>query len=240
MKWLNEHPFVTSIIGIAALLTAIVSIMKAFLEGERTWPGFKKVFGRFVWNVTVFIHGPWTVTRGLHELSVEVKSQGRALASHGCAIADLKREMMNNGGDSMKDIVMLLRADFRSRVSQRSYPYFMFDGASRMVGSSMGLSKLLGGVRTEQLQGLGWRRWLFNEDQSLFIEGMERAIRDRSGFRLVARMVNEQGDRIGAWEWYGDVIVPNPSSPLNFLGVVRPADAQAQQVAESMGFVYPS
>jgi PAS domain S-box-containing protein len=255
---IEQHPFVSFLLLLSVIVAAVVGIMSNIVEGRSKWRQFREIVGKALWLGLLPLHAPWTVTRAMvridgkvERIGVEAKERDRDrkmeieaiqldLRKQAREFQKIAKEMTNNGGESLKDVVTLLRADFKQRILHRTYPYFMADATGRIIVASRGLCELVGVEHHEQLNGYEWRKWLFNEDQSMFVDNMNRAIRDRTGYRVAARMVNASSRQLGRWEWVAEVALPKATSPLVYLGFVRPADEEAHAVSDDLGFRYPN
>lgn len=245
----------------AGIVSTSLGILAAILTLTKGGPaGLKQGFiraAKVVWWLLTPLHGFWTNARAQKALMGEFQKfeaeRGMAAREGGAkvkAIAEaikgldervteihrtMHREFSFNGGASIKDILVLLNADFRDRKREVPYPMFICDHRGQNQVVSQAYLNLHGLEHDTALLHLDWLQFIDSRDVPLYSQQFLEAAERRSSFGGRFRFADPTK---GTWYVTARPLIVNPELKLLYLGVMRPADTAGEVLATSLCFDY--
>ena len=236
--------------GVLGLISGIVALSRGGLSGFKDG---LMACGKILWWLLTPLHVVWTNARATRKLTEELRSfrsdRLRDVAEREKIVGTIDRmaqqvaatertihqELRFNGGSSIKDVLALLHADFTERKRSVPYPMFICDefGQNKVISIAYAALHDLG--RDEALMDVDWVQFIDSRDTKPYMDSFLAAVKRHASFGGRFRYANPDK---GSWSVMGRPILQDKRLKLLYLGVMRPADDRAQELAEELGFDY--
>ena len=181
-----------------------------------------------VWSCSTKGRSWW---KGWWQHRKDKKAMPRVLGEIKEQVSEMQKELQTNGGSSIKDEVRLLVSERLMELQEAPFPAFRCASGGDNIFSNRAYEMLVG-ADDHSLHGLGWRSYLFDEEQgdNYYRRWIEVA-KTGSHFTGLLKFKNARGEYRGEWTVRVVPLGPYKSHDQVWGGRFFPFDDKAIEVA---------